>query len=128
MKHSCLINGYDSLNLTKLDVLDEVEEIKVGVKYLVNGQELPGFPGMKCQRKRLAWIADRSRLADLDVLAKAEVVYVTLPGWKTSISKVRSFEELPENCQKYIKFIEEFLGVPIGWIGVGPGRESMVKK
>jgi adenylosuccinate synthase len=54
MKHSCLINGYDSLNLTKLDVLDEVEEIKVGVKYLVNGQELPGFPGMKCQRKRLA--------------------------------------------------------------------------
>ena len=59
MKHSCLINGYDSLNLTKLDVLDEVEEIKVGVKYLVNGQELPGFPGMNCQRRRLAWIADR---------------------------------------------------------------------
>lgn len=45
MKYSCLINGYDTLNLTKLDVLDGLEEIKVGTKYLVNGQELPGFPG-----------------------------------------------------------------------------------
>jgi adenylosuccinate synthase len=45
MKHSCLINGYDTLNLTKLDILDDLEEIKVGVKYLVNEQELSGFPG-----------------------------------------------------------------------------------
>lgn len=110
MKHSCLINGYDSLNLTKLDVLDNLDEIKVGVKYTVNGEELPGFP------------------ANLDILAEVEVVYVVLPGWKTSISAARSFEELPENCQKYVGFIEGFLGVSIEWIGVGPGRESMVKK
>ena len=45
MKHSCLINGYDSLNLTKLDVLDNLDEIKVGVRYMVNEEELPGFPG-----------------------------------------------------------------------------------
>lgn len=45
MKHSCLINGYDSLNLTKLDILDDLKEIKVAVEYLVNGQKLPGFPG-----------------------------------------------------------------------------------
>ena len=45
MRHSCLINGYDSLNLTKLDILDQVTEIKVGVKYLVDGKELDGFPG-----------------------------------------------------------------------------------
>lgn len=49
MKYSCLINGYDSLNLTKLDILDDFEEIKVGVKYLVNEQELPSFPGRKVQ-------------------------------------------------------------------------------
>lgn len=49
MKHSCLINGYDTLNLTKLDVLDDLDEIKVGVKYMVNEQELPGFPGTSCQ-------------------------------------------------------------------------------
>ena len=54
MKHSCLINGYDSLNLTKLDVLDDLEEIKVGVKYLVNEEELPGFPGMK-QRANISF-------------------------------------------------------------------------
>ena len=45
LKHSCLVNGYDSLNLTKLDVLDQLLEIKVGVKYLVDGKELAGFPG-----------------------------------------------------------------------------------
>lgn len=53
MKHSCLVNGYDSLNLTKLDVLDDLEEIKVGVKYLVNEEELPGFPGGKRENKGL---------------------------------------------------------------------------
>ncbi len=46
MKHSCLINGYDQLNLTKLDVLSSLPEIKIGVKYSVEGKELPGFPGM----------------------------------------------------------------------------------
>lgn len=45
MKHSCLINGYDTLNLTKLDVLDELSEIKVATKYLIDGKELEGFPG-----------------------------------------------------------------------------------
>ncbi|KAI0748724.1 Adenylosuccinate synthetase [Daedaleopsis nitida] len=110
MKHSCLINGYDSLNLTKLDILDELEEIKVAVKYLVDEKELPGFP------------------ANLEVLAKVDVVYVTLPGWKQSIANARTIDDLPDNCKKYIGFIEEFLGVPVEWIGVGPGRESMVKK
>lgn len=66
--------------------------------------------------------------ADLEELAKVDVVYVTLPGWKKSIANARTIEDLPENCQKYVGFIEQFLGVPIEWIGVGPGRESMVKK
>lgn len=110
MKHSCLINGYDSLNLTKLDILDDLEEIKVGVKYLVNEEPLSGFP------------------ADLDLLAQVKVDYVVLQGWKTSISSAKSFDELPENCKKYVEFIEGFLEVSIGWIGVGPGRENMVRK
>lgn len=57
-----------------------------------------------------------------------DVIYVVLPGWKTRISSVKSFEELPDNCRKYVEFIERFLGISIGWIGVGPGRESMVRK
>ncbi|KIM77477.1 hypothetical protein PILCRDRAFT_98564 [Piloderma croceum F 1598] len=110
MKHSCLINGYDSLNLTKLDVLDDLAEIKVGVKYMVNGEELLGFP------------------ADLSVLAAVDVSYVSLPGWKSPITSITSFDALPDNCRNYIAFIEDFLGIPIEWVGVGPGRESMLKK
>ncbi|KAH9984258.1 Adenylosuccinate synthetase [Russula vinacea] len=110
MKYSCQINGYDVLNLTKLDILDDLEEIKVAVKYLVDGKELLGFP------------------ANLETLKTAEVTYVTLPGWKTSIDAVSSYGELPKNCKEYITFIEEYLKIPIEWIGVGPGRESMIRK
>jgi len=110
MKHSCMINGYDALNLTKLDILDALVEIKVAVKYLVDEKELPGFP------------------ADLDVLSKVEVLYVTLPGWQSSIATTATFDALPDNCKKYIGFIEKFLEIPIEWIGVGPGRENMLKK
>ena len=67
-------------------------------------------------------------VADLDLLAKVEVEYVTLPGWQSSIEKVTSYQDLPENCKKYIEFIEEFTKVSVKWIGVGPGRESMVTK
>jgi len=110
MRHSCLVNGYDTLNLTKLDVLDDLEEVKIAVKYMVNDLELLYFP------------------ADLEVLSQVEVVYVTLPGWKTPITGVRTFEDLPDNCKRYVGFIERFLDTPVEWIGVGPGRESMIRK
>lgn len=67
-------------------------------------------------------------IADLDLLAKVEVEYVTLPGWNTSIEKITTYDALPENCKKYIEFIETFLKVPVEYIGVGPERESMLKK
>ena len=129
MKHSCLINGYDVLNLTKLDVLDDLAEIKVAVKYMLDGKELDGFPGMSA-REQISPLSCAQALcvADLELLSKVEVVYVVLPGWKTSIASVKTYSELPENCQKYVVFIEQFLGVQIEWIGVGPGRQSMLKK
>lgn len=110
LKHSCLINGYDRFNLTKLDVLDQLPEIKIGVRYLVEGKPLLGFP------------------ADLDLLDKVEVEYVTMKGWMKSIEGAKKYEELPEECRKYVEFVEEALGVPIDWIGVGPGRESMIRR
>lgn len=110
MRYSCLINGYTSLNLTKLDVLDQLKELKICVGYVVDGKELPSFP------------------ADLEVLAKVEVQYKTLPGWQQDISKATTWEELPENCRNYVEFIEQFLGVKIEWIGVGPARESMIHR
>jgi len=110
LKHSCLINGYDTFNLTKLDVLDGLAEIKIAVAYKIDGKVLEGFP------------------ADLELLGRVEVEYVTLPGWKASIADARSYEKLPENCRKYVEFIESRLGIPIEWIGVGPGRESMLMR
>ncbi|WVR05809.1 adenylosuccinate synthetase [Kwoniella sp. DSM 27419] len=106
MRYSQMINGYTSLNLTKLDVLDAFDEIKVATGYKIDGVEIEGFP------------------ADLDRLAQVEVQYETLPGWKTDISGCTEYEQLPENAKKYIKFIEDFLGVKVQYVGVGPGREQ----
>ncbi|UZJ57398.1 hypothetical protein CBS101457_006718 [Exobasidium rhododendri] len=108
LRYSCLINGYSLLNLTKLDVLDNLDELKVAISYHSDGKELTSFP------------------ADLEILAKVQVEYKTLPGWKGDISKATTFEELPQTCREYVKFIEQFLNVHIKWIGVGPGREAMI--
>jgi adenylosuccinate synthase len=64
----------------------------------------------------------------LDILEKVEVEYVTLPGWKSSIEQITSYDALPDNCKKYVEFIEESLKVHVKWIGVGPARESMITK
>ncbi|GAA5945761.1 hypothetical protein JCM3775_005842 [Rhodotorula graminis] len=111
MKYSTVINGYTALNLTKLDVLDDVDTIKVAVAYHLDGKPLDAlFP------------------ADLDTLARVEVQYVELPGWKQSIQDKTQWSDLPDNCQKYVEYIEQFLGVPIRWIGTGPARESMIDR
>uniref|UniRef100_A0A8C6M0A9 Adenylosuccinate synthetase n=1 Tax=Nothobranchius furzeri TaxID=105023 RepID=A0A8C6M0A9_NOTFU len=95
--------------LTKLDILDTLPEIKVGVAYKVDGEPLPSFP------------------ANMDVLTRVSVDYQTLPGWRCSTESARSFEELPSQAQNYIRFIEDFLQVPVKWVGVGKSRESMIK-
>jgi adenylosuccinate synthase len=60
-------------------------------------------------------------------LAQVEVEYVTLPGWKQSTENIRDFRDLPKQAQDYVRFIEKDLDVPIKWIGVGKGRESIIK-
>ncbi|KAL7422449.1 Adenylosuccinate synthase [Cryptotrichosporon argae] len=107
-RYSTLINGYTSINLTKLDVLDGFEEIKIAIGYKIDGVEIDGFP------------------ADLDRLAQVDVQYVTLPGWKSDITNCKTFADLPANCQAYVKYIEDFLGVKVEYIGVGPARESTI--
>lgn len=107
-RYSHEVNQYTSLNLSKLDVLDDFDTVKIATAYFYKGTELQSFP------------------ANLDVLAQVEVKYQVLPGWKRSIVGTRSFEELPENARKYVLFIEEFLGLKVAYIGTGPGRESMI--
>lgn len=110
LKWSTMINGYSSIMLTKLDCLDTFDEIKVGVAYKLDGTVIDGHPAR----------------AD-DQLENVEVVYETLPGWKTSIEKVTSGADLPVNAKKYIKFIEDFIGVKVQWVGVGPAREATIQ-
>ncbi len=110
LRYSNFINGYSSVNVTKLDVLSGFKEVKIGTHYTVAGKRLP-----------LGHMP--STIADL---AKVEVEYETLPGWMCDISKATSFAELPENAQKYVRRIEELMGVPVSYIGVGPGREEMI--
>lgn len=108
LRYSCQINGYTSLNLTKLDILDELPEIKVAIKYLYEGHEIPYFP------------------ADLKILENIEVEYVTMKGWKTKTSDCTMYAQLPQEAKAYVEMIETLLDVKIEWIGVGPGRDRML--
>ena len=99
------LNGYTSLNLTKLDVLTGVDEIKVCTGYMVDGRILGAqeFPG------------DSSEI---------QPVYVTMKGWKKELGT--TWEGLPEEARKYVELIETQVGVRVEWIGTGPGREHLV--
>uniref|UniRef100_A0A8B9J5F6 Adenylosuccinate synthetase n=1 Tax=Astyanax mexicanus TaxID=7994 RepID=A0A8B9J5F6_ASTMX len=109
VRYAHMVNGFTAIALTKLDILDTLPEIKVGVAYTVDGKPLPSFP------------------ANMDVLTKVSVTYETLPGWCCSTEGARNFDELPAQAQAYIRFIEDFLQVPVKWVGVGKSRESMIK-
>lgn len=102
------MNDYTAINLTKLDILDDFDTIKVATAYHYQGEELQSFP------------------ANLDILAKVDVTYKELPGWKQATTGAKTFNDLPENARKYVLFIEEFTGLKVKYIGTGPGRESMI--
>jgi adenylosuccinate synthase len=110
IKTAVQLSGVTELCLTKLDVLSGLDEIKVCTRY-----ELSCAP---------------VRYADVDAygLEKVETVFETVPGWSEDISKVRTFEKLPENAQSYVKRIEDATGVPVKWIGVGPEREATIRR
>ena len=109
LKHSNRVNGYTVLNLTKLDVLSSLKELKIAVAYRHKGQFLEGFP------------------SNLDVLHDIEVIYETLAGWMQPISTCRTFSELPLPAREYVRRIEALSGIPIRWIGVGPCRNDIIE-
>jgi adenylosuccinate synthase len=111
LKYCCQINGFSSLNLTKLDVLTGLKEVKLGIAYCTeDGKEIESFP------------------ADLDLLEKIKVKYEVLPGWEDDISSVRNYSDLPETARLYVERIEELVGIPVHYIGVGPGRDALIYK
>ena len=105
LRYSTRINGVQEIALTKLDVLSGIEPLKVAVKYRDYGDELP---------------------VTAEEMETVEPIYEELPGWSMDISAVRKFEELPENAKNYIRFLEKIAGVPIRYIGVGPGRDDII--
>ncbi|XP_031565273.1 adenylosuccinate synthetase isozyme 2-like isoform X2 [Actinia tenebrosa] len=108
LKYSYMINGFTSIAIAKLDVLDDFDEVKLGVAYLHNGRKLTSYP------------------ATQEVLHEVKVEYLTLPGWKTSIKHCRTMDQLPKNAQNYVRKIEEVVDVPVRWVGVGQSRDAMV--
>lgn len=106
-RYGCRAQGADVLALTKLDILDTLDEIPVTVAYSLNGEELHEFPYG-------------------DLLEIAKPINKTMPGWKTSLSACRKKEELPREALDYIKFIENAVGVPIKYVSVGAEREQYI--
>jgi adenylosuccinate synthase len=110
LQYSSTINGFTALNLTKIDVLTGLDHIYLGTGYKYKGKYLKSMP------------------ASLAELKDVEVEYEVFPGWSEDITKCRTFDELPKNCQDYILKIEDVIGVPIRWIGVGPNRLDVIDR
>ncbi|WP_295812679.1 adenylosuccinate synthase [uncultured Apibacter sp.] len=111
LRYSCMINGITHLVITKLDVLSNFEKIKVGIAYQTpEGNSTEVFP------------------STIEELSTYEVIYKELEGWNENISDVKSFENLPDSAKKYLQFIEEYLGVDIYLVSVGPERSQNIIK
>ncbi|MCR5640010.1 MAG: adenylosuccinate synthase [Lachnospiraceae bacterium] len=106
-KYGCRMQGTTDVAFTVLDVLGYLDEIPVCVGYEIDGEVTTDFPVTA-------------------KLEKAKPVLKTLPGWKTDIRGIKSYEELPENCRKYIEFIEQEIGFPITMVSNGPGRNDII--
>ena len=106
-KYGCRIQGTTDVAFTVLDVLGYLDEIPVCVGYEVDGEVTTDFP-------------------TTGKLENAKPVLKILPGWKSDIRGITKYEELPENCRKYIEFIEEQIGFPITMISNGPGRDEII--
>ncbi|HIT42993.1 MAG TPA: adenylosuccinate synthase [Candidatus Caccovicinus merdipullorum] len=106
-RYGCRIQGATEVAFTVLDVLGYLDEIPVCVGYEVDGQVTKDFPTTV-------------------KLEKAKPVYTTLPGWKSDIRGIKKYEDLPENCRKYIEFVEKEIGVKITMVSNGPGRDDII--
>ncbi len=108
-RYGCRMQGATEVALTVLDVLGYLDELPVCVGYEIDGTVTKEFPVTA-------------------KLKKAKPVYEVLPGWKSEIRGIKSYAELPENCRKYIEFIEKEIEVPVTLVSNGPGREEIIRR
>ena len=107
-RYAAEINGFTSVALTKLDVLDALDEIKVCVGYRLDEQELDSFPAVSQDLRRI------------------EPVYATLEGWRTSTEGITEEDKLPAKAREYVDFLSREIGVEIGLISTGPERGQTI--
>ena len=108
-KYGCRMQGATEVALTVLDVLGYLDTLPVCVGYEIDGQVTKDFP-------------------TTHLLKKAKPVYEYLPGWKEDIRGIKEYDKLPENCRKYIEFIETETGVPITMVSNGPERHDIIRR
>jgi adenylosuccinate synthase len=107
-KYAHMMNGFTEIGLTKLDMLSGIKTLKVAVKYRLDGVEIDHMP------------------ADTVDIEKCLPVYIDMPGWDQDITGLTDFDKLPENAQKYVQFIEDYLSVRVSMIGTGPDNTDMI--
>jgi len=107
-RYAAEINGFTSVALTKLDVLDALDEIKVCTGYKLDGQVCESLPAVSNDLRRV------------------EPMYATLPGWKTSTVGMTEMASLPPNARRYVDFLSEQIGVAIGLVSTGPERSQTI--
>ena len=108
LRQAVRLNSLSEVAITKLDILDTFDTLKVCVAYDVDGERHEHLPYHQSD------------------LHAAKPIYEELPGWKTDLTGVREFSELPAEAVSYLKFLKAQLGVPISMVGVGPGRDQFV--
>ena len=108
VKYAGQLSGTDYMAVTRLDILDGFDEIKMCTAYKIGGEVLNEIP------------------ASLKILAQVEPVYETFPGWKTDISKIRRYEDLPAAAKKYLERMAQVTGIALGIVSVGPNRDQTI--
>ncbi|MCE5195901.1 MAG: adenylosuccinate synthase [Negativicutes bacterium] len=109
LRYAAQLNGFTDIAITKLDTLDQLKTLKVCTAYKINGKIVEGMP--------LAY-----------ELAKAEPVYIEVPGWNCSTQNARSWQDLPVAARDYVELIEAACGVKASWLSVGPSREAAFQR
>jgi adenylosuccinate synthase len=110
LRHATRLNSLTEIALTKLDVLDTFDEVKVCVAYKINGEVVKNYPDT------------------VERLAQVEPVYETLAGWKSSTEGITSFDALPDSAKKLVAIVERETGIPVSLIGTGPSRDAIVDR
>ena len=107
-RYAAELNGFDSVALTKLDVLDSLAEVRVCTGYEINGKRIDTFPA----------VSNELRLI--------KPIYETLPGWQSATEGITQFQDLPENARRYVEFLSAQIGTEIGLISTGPERDQTI--